>query len=153
MARMRALVARGRRFPALAALFLTVAARLHGEALAAQPTGPHAMETTGAAPASTPAATVALLPGLGDYHRRVTTAVPRAQVYFDQGLRLLFAFNMEEAQRAFEEAARLDPRCAMCHWGVGMSFAPHINFPATPERTVAGRQQSLLTGSYYNYEG
>jgi tetratricopeptide (TPR) repeat protein len=76
-----------------------------------------------------------LLDNLGGYHRAITTASAEAQRYFDQGLRLLFAFALEESQRSFEEAARLDPACASCWWGVAMSLGPHINVPAMPERT------------------
>src|SRR6188768_3344457 len=61
-----------------------------------------------------------LFTDLGTYHRAVTTSSAEAQKYFDQGLRLLFAFNLDEAQAAFAEAGRLDPACAMCLWGVGM---------------------------------
>lgn len=53
---------------------------------------------------------------LGKLHLAVTTNNPQAQAYFDQGLRLNFAFNHAEAVRAFRAAARLDPDCAMCHW-------------------------------------
>jgi hypothetical protein len=41
-----------------------------------------------------------------------------AQKYFDQGLRLIYGFNHDEAERAFREAIRLDPNCAMAWWGV-----------------------------------
>lgn len=75
---------------------------------------------------------------LGTWHRAITTRSAAAQRFFDQGLRLLYSFNLEEAQRSFEEAARLDPRCAMCLWGVGMSLGPHINMPGMPDRTRAG---------------
>src|SRR4029079_7854045 len=70
------------------------------------------------APAAGAAATVPppLFTDLGHYHRAVTTAAPKAQQYFDQGLRLLYAFNLDEAQASFAEAARLDPSCAMCFW-------------------------------------
>jgi hypothetical protein len=76
-----------------------------------------------------------LLETLGSYHRAVTTASPEAQRYFDQGLRLHFAFALEEAQLSFEAAARLDPACASCWWGVAMSLGPHINVPGMPDRT------------------
>src|SRR5262245_56283841 len=55
---------------------------------------------------------------LGTYSRRITTGSPATQAWFDQGLRWLYAFNHLEAQRAFREAARIDPRCAMCFWGI-----------------------------------
>jgi len=81
-----------------------------------------------------------LLETLGSYHRAVTTASPEAQRYFDQGLRLLFAFALEEAQLSFEAAARLDPACAGCWWGVAMSLGPHINVPGMPDRTLAAHR-------------
>jgi tetratricopeptide (TPR) repeat protein len=74
---------------------------------------------------------------LGDHHRTISTYLPQAQRYFDQGLRLMFAFNLEEAERSFRAAVAIDPTCAICSWGVALALGPHINFPATPERTVA----------------
>jgi tetratricopeptide (TPR) repeat protein len=70
---------------------------------------------------------VPLYTDLGSYHRSVTTSVPDAQRYFDQGLRLVFGFNHAEAIRAFTEAARLDPTCAMCFWGIAYAHGPHVN--------------------------
>jgi len=72
---------------------------------------------------------VPLYDGLGDHHHEITTKVPQAQKYFDQGLRLTYAFNHPEAIRSFEEAARLDPACAMCWWGVALALGPNINAP------------------------
>ena len=74
-----------------------------------------------------------LLTGLGSHEWPVTTAVPRAQQFFNQGLRLLYAFNHTEAQRAFREAARLDPKLAMAFWGQAMTVAPNLNAPLTPD--------------------
>ena len=74
-----------------------------------------------------------LLTGLGSHEWQVTTAVPRAQQFFNQGLRLLYAFNHPEAQRAFREAARLDPKLAMAFWGQAMTVAPNLNAPLTPD--------------------
>ena len=79
---------------------------------------------------SAPAAsrdTVPLYTDLGSYHRNITTNNPNAQRYFDQGLRLVFGFNHAEAIRAFNEAARLDPNCAMCYWGIAYAYGPHVN--------------------------
>ena len=69
---------------------------------------------------------VPLYDDLGTYSYAVT-ATPEAQRYFDQGIRLYYAFNHAEAIRAFEAAARLDERCAMCLWGVALSYGPNIN--------------------------
>ena len=74
-----------------------------------------------------PRDTVPLYNDLGSYHRTITTANPTTQRYFDQGLRLVFGFNHAEAIRAFTEAARLDPNCAMCYWGIAYAYGPHVN--------------------------
>ena len=67
--------------------------------------------------------------GLGAITYRITTANERAQAYFDQGLRLAYAFNHGEAQRAFRMAQKLDPDCAMCFWGEAFVLGPNINLP------------------------
>ncbi len=73
--------------------------------------------------------TVPLLTGLGSWHRRVATSVPAAQSYFDQGLRLYYAFNHAESVRSFREAQRLDRSCVMCAWGEAMALGPNMNAP------------------------
>ena len=70
---------------------------------------------------------VPLYPDLGSYHNAITTDAPRAQAYFDQGLRLAFAFNHQEAIASFRYAAELDPSCAMCWWGVALALGPNVN--------------------------
>lgn len=70
---------------------------------------------------------------LGKLHLSITTRSPRAQAYFDQGLRLLFSFNHAEAARAFRAAQQADPQCAMCHWGEALVLGPNINAPMFPE--------------------
>jgi tetratricopeptide (TPR) repeat protein len=68
-----------------------------------------------------------LMTGLGKHSQIVTTRSALAQRYFDQGLSLAYAFNHAEAARSFDEAARLDPQCAMCYWGVAFVLGPNIN--------------------------
>ncbi len=81
-----------------------------------------------AAPATgAPADSVPLYDNLGKHHVAITTTVPRAQQFFDQGLRLVYGFNHGEAIRAFTEGARLDPNCAMCYWGIAYAYGPHVN--------------------------
>lgn len=70
---------------------------------------------------------VSLLEGLGDLHHRITTRDSAAQKFFDQGLRLVYGFNHVEALRAFKEASRLDPTCAMAWWGQALTLGPNIN--------------------------
>ena len=98
--------------------------------------------TATAAPAPpTPGPTLAqwaqaaqLFDNLGPHVRKITTASPEAQAYFNQGLRLIYAFNHDEAARAFAKAVQLDPACASCYWGAGEALGPNYNMPAMTER-------------------
>jgi len=74
-----------------------------------------------------------LFKDLGGLHFKISTTNARAQAYFDQGLRLTFAFNHAEAARAFRAAQQLDPQCAMCFWGEALVLGPNINAPMFPE--------------------
>jgi tetratricopeptide (TPR) repeat protein len=73
-----------------------------------------------------------LYDGLGSYSRKVTTNSAEAQRYFDQGLGFLHGFNHGAAIRAFQQAAELDPQCAMAYWGVALACGPHINSMVVP---------------------
>jgi len=90
---------------------------------------PVAARAQHAAPASTAGGPPPLFSDIGDWTHPVTTRNPQAQRYFDQGLRLYYGYNQDEAQRAFREAARLDPTCAMAWWGVAYVVGPNINLP------------------------
>ena len=76
----------------------------------------------------------ALMTGLGDLHHPVSTRNSEAQQFFDQGLRLIFAFNHDEAARSFQHAADLDPKLAMAYWGVAEAVGPNYNDPASADR-------------------
>jgi len=91
-----------------------------------------------------------LLPGLGSRSYRISTASKLAQRYFDQGLRLAWGFNHAEAQRAFQKAQQLDPRCAMCYWGEAYVLGPNINVPmdekaAAPAAAAAAKARELAS--------
>ena len=60
-----------------------------------------------------------LFGGLGDFHRVVSTNSPQAQAYFDQGMRLLWAFNHDEATRSFAKAAGARSALRECLVGRG----------------------------------
>jgi tetratricopeptide (TPR) repeat protein len=76
---------------------------------------------------------VPLYENLGSHHHRISTTSSQAQRYFDQGLTLLYGFNHGEAVRSFAMAAKLDPDCAICHWGIALALGPNINAPMKPE--------------------
>jgi tetratricopeptide (TPR) repeat protein len=77
---------------------------------------------------------VTMMTGLGDLHHPVSTKNTTAQGFFDQGLRLIYAFNHDEAARSFHKAAELDPKLAMAYWGIAEAVGPNYNDPASEDR-------------------
>ncbi|GAB4161771.1 MAG: hypothetical protein Fur0046_40390 [Cyanobacteria bacterium J069] len=78
------------------------------------------------ATATTPP-TAPLFDHLGTHHHPISTRNALTQRYFDQGLILSYGFNHAEALRSFQQAAELDPTCAMCYWGMAYVLGPNIN--------------------------
>jgi tetratricopeptide (TPR) repeat protein len=85
-----------------------------------------------AAPAKAKSAT--LMTGYGNWQHPVSTKNAQAQAFFDQGLRLIYAFNHDEAMRSFQRAAELDPKLAMAYWGIAEAVGPNYNDPASEDR-------------------
>ncbi|HVQ06944.1 MAG TPA: hypothetical protein VMS43_00770 [Allosphingosinicella sp.] len=89
-----------------------------------------------------------LLAGLGFAGIEPNSANAEARAWFAQGVRLIWAFDEVEAIRAFQQAQRLDPACAMCHLGEAWARGPTINLsPRTAElaaaRAAVGRATTL----------
>jgi len=103
---------------ALAAVIASSALSIAGSSSA------HAMPA-----ATVPSAAMPLYPGMGQVHHQVTTPSPLAQKYFDQGLAFTYGFNHFEAERSFEQAARIDPHMAMAYWGMALVLGPNYNLP------------------------
>src|SRR5215471_16844260 len=89
----------------------------------------------------------ALMQGLGQHHHAISTKIPEAQRFFDQGLTLVFGFNHEEAARSFRRVSELDPQSAMAFWGVALALGPCINLDVDPPHEKAAYeavQKALL---------
>ena len=97
--------------------------------------------------ASKPAAESQLLAGMGNAHHAVSTTNPMAQKYFYQGLSLIYAFNHDEAEKAFAHAAALDPNLAMAQWGIALAVGPNYNLPVDEPREIQAHNaiQKALT--------
>jgi tetratricopeptide (TPR) repeat protein len=67
------------------------------------------------------------LTAVGRQHHAIQSGNPEAQAYFDQGITLLYGFNHEEAARAFQRAAELNPASPMPLWGIAMAVGPNYN--------------------------
>jgi tetratricopeptide (TPR) repeat protein len=70
---------------------------------------------------------------LGNHGHEISTDSPEAQVFFNQGLKLQYAFNHAEAIRSYEKALSYDGECAMCWWGIALAYGPNINAPMDEE--------------------
>src|SRR3984893_3469570 len=78
--------------------------------------------------------TATLMTGLGDWRHPVSTKNAQAQEFFDQGLRLIYAFNHDEAARSFQKATELDPKLAIAYWGIAEAVGPNYNDQASEDR-------------------
>jgi len=96
------------------------------------------------------AKSASLMTGYGDWHHPVSTKNAQAQAFFDQGLRLIYAFNHDEAMRSFQRAGELDPKLAMAYWGVAEAVGPNYNDPASEGRFAqahAAIEKALTLGA------
>jgi hypothetical protein len=85
---------------------------------------------------------------LGTLHKEITTTSQLAQQYFDQGLRLTYAFNHDEAIKSFEQGVRHDSTCAMCYWGIAYALGPNINVPMDTSAMPAAYQAAQQALKY-----
>jgi tetratricopeptide (TPR) repeat protein len=119
---------------------LSIAGAVHAQTPSA-PVHKHYDTPSGGEPASQPGKPVApRLQNLGVHTFKVTTKSARAQLFMNQGVNLAYGFNHAEAARAFAEAARLDPDCAMAYWGHALVLGPNINAPMDPQDEPRARE-------------
>ena len=71
---------------------------------------------------------------VGRQHHAIQTSSAEAQQYFDQGLTFIYGFNHEEAARAFQAAAQLDPNSPMPLWGIALAVGPNYNLDVDAQR-------------------
>ena len=91
-------------------------------------------------------ATAPELDGFGE-----TTLVPSqgneaARRLFAQGVAQAYAFNRQEAVRAFKAALAQDPACGICAWGVATQLGPNINNPTRGDMAEAVRYADYAMG-------
>ena len=68
-----------------------------------------------------------LFENMGSHELPISTHSELAQRFFNQGMVLLYGFNLEEAARSFEQAYVLDSTCAMAYWGHAYILGPNYN--------------------------
>jgi tetratricopeptide (TPR) repeat protein len=71
-----------------------------------------------------------------------TSCSSKEQKSFERGVALLHSFAYSAAEKAFGDVAKADPKCAMAHWGIAMTYFHPLWPPPLPEETVArGREE------------
>jgi len=65
---------------------------------------------------------VALRPGVGTVHDKVSTSSPEAQSFYDQGLAYVHSFVWIEAIRSFHQSLRADPNLVMAYLGLADAY-------------------------------
>ncbi|WP_139000537.1 hypothetical protein [Hyunsoonleella aestuarii] len=88
-----------------------------------------------------------LFENIGDHSYKVSTVNELAQKFFNQGLRLTYAFNHAEAHRSFMEASRLDSNLAMAYWGQAFVLGPNINDPFPDEERKKNYNEAIAKAS------
>ena len=86
---------------------------------------------------------------LGDHHHPISSTNEKAQAYFDQGFRLMYAFGKQDAVRSFREAWKHDPDCAICYWGEAWAWGSYLNGPMRPfeaPHAYAALQEAVARG-------
>jgi tetratricopeptide (TPR) repeat protein len=90
---------------------------------------------------------------LGSFSWPVSTRSAEAQAYFDQGVKLMYAFTPADARRSFAEARRRDSRCAMCWWGEAWSMGPYLNGAMSPDDAPAAHAAAATAAALATASG
>jgi tetratricopeptide (TPR) repeat protein len=80
------------------------------------------------------AATLAAVSVTASVELPVSTGNHQAQAAIDRGLFDYYAYDGDDAARAFNEATALDPQLAMAYWGEALAAGPDLNTPITQNR-------------------
>jgi tetratricopeptide (TPR) repeat protein len=88
---------------------------------------------------------------LGSFSRTVSTASRDAQAFFNQGIILMYAFDLPHARVSFQRAQALDSSCATCAFGEAWAWGPYLNekMPASsaaPAYAAIERAKTLAPG-------
>lgn len=66
------------------------------------------------------------------------SCTPAVKAGFTRGMALLYSFEYEESQQAFEKVSAADPKCAMAKWGQAMSLYHQLWEPPSKQNLQRG---------------
>jgi hypothetical protein len=73
-----------------------------------------------------------------------TSCAPAVQQKFERAVALLHSFAYSASEKAFRDVVAADPKCAMAHWGVAMSFYHQLWEPwITPANLQSGSAELM----------
>ena len=122
---------------ALAAAAIPVQAGQGSAGAPAVPDVPACVTPAAAEAKAEPPPPPVLVEGLGYAGIVPDTGDAAAKAWFEQGVRLVWAYDEAEAIRAFAEAQKRDPSCAMCFWGEAWARSPTLNLQPRAEEQPA----------------
>ena len=72
------------------------------------------------------------------------SCAPAVQEQFNRGVALLHSFAYAAAEQAFQNVAKSDPRCAMAHWGIAMTYFHQLWEPPIVPSAISPAQKEIL---------
>src|SRR5947209_17134943 len=72
-----------------------------------------------------------------------TSCASQEQKKFERAVALLHSFAYSAAEKAFADVAKADPKCAMAHWGIAMTYFHPLWPPPIAEADVARGQAEI----------
>lgn len=71
-----------------------------------------------------------------------TSCSPAVQTQFERAVALLHSFSYSASESAFREVSEKDPRCAMAHWGIAITYFHQLwDPPIAPSNFERGHQE------------
>lgn len=70
-----------------------------------------------------------------------TSCSPEVHTAFNRAVALLHSFAYGASEQAFREVARMDPHCAMAHWGIALSYYHMLWAPPDVQHLRLGAQE------------
>ena len=86
---------------------------------------------------------LAVIGDVGDVSFQISCKANGVQAMFDRGVALLHHMTYEVAAREFSNVAKMDPTCAMAHWGIAITLI-HPVWPGQPPQDVLARGSKEL---------
>jgi hypothetical protein len=79
-----------------------------------------------------------------------TSCAPSVQKNFERAVALLHSFTYNPSEQAFHDIASADPKCAMAHWGVAMTYYHQLWEPWITKENLAKGAAELAEAAKLN---